>query len=300
MEIEKMYVNCKNKLNYRQRLTIVRWHMSRRSPKLIAEKFGVSRTTVYAIVNKFKQDSLYGIEDHRPGRRRETLNSSFYANVVALRQRTGWGAGRIQRYFKGKGFSVPCNRIHRVIQMENLTLPKLGKKSRPKYISYEADAINDQWHMDWSIDPLTKRNLLAILDDKSRFIVFAGLFDSANAENTCIGLDKAIRTYGAPRELVTDNGGHFKNVHNKKPCAPLERLEKQYGIKHIFIRAGHPQSNGKIERMFGSYKMEYPRMNHPDVTDCLTWVHFYNFERLHQSLDYKTPAQVFLGCKPNL
>jgi len=295
MEIEKMYINPSNKLTYRQRLTIVRWHMSGRSPTWLANKFNVSRQTIYKVLRRFEDDSVYGLEDHRPGKRRSTLNPAFYANVVDLRRRNGWGAGRIHRYFKAQGYAVPCNRINRVIQMENLTLPKLGKKTRPKYIRYEADNINDQWHMDWSVDPLTKRYLLAIIDDKSRFVVFAGLFDSASAENTCIGLDKAIRTYGAPKEMVTDNGSHFKNIHSKRPCKLLERLEKEHGIKHIFIRVGHPQSNGKIERMFGSYKMEYPRMNHPDVTDCLTWMHFYNFERLHQSLDYKTPAQVFLG-----
>lgn len=295
MEIEKMYVNTHNKLTYRQRLTIVRWHMSGKSVSWLAQKFCVSRQTIYTIMNRFYNDSVYGLEDHRPGRRRAELNPVFYANVVELRNTNGWGAGRIKQYFKLQGFSVPHGQINRVIQLENLTFPKYGKKPRPKYIRYEADAINDQWHMDWSVDPLSKRHLLGIIDDKSRFLVFAGLFDSANAENTCIGLSKAIATYGAPKEIVTDNGSHFKNIHRKRPCEPLEKLEAQHNIKHIFIRAGHPQSNGKIERLFGSYKIEFPRMNNPKVTDCLTYMHFYNFERLHQSLEYKTPAQVYLG-----
>lgn len=299
MEIEKMYVNKGNKLSYRDRLKILRWHMSGRSPTWVSRKFGISRQTVYVILRKFSKHSVYGLEDHRPGARRETLNPVFYANVVDLRKTMGWGACRIQRYFKSKGFSVPHSRINKVIQIEDLTLPKYGKKKRPKYISYEAENCNDQWHMDWSIDPLTKRHLLAIIDDKSRFVVFAGLFDSANAENTCIGLEKAISTYGAPKEIVTDNGSHFKNIHKKIPCEPLEKLEKRHSIKHVFIRAGYPQSNGKIERFFGSYKMEFPRMNYAKVTDCLTWVHFYNFERLHQSLDYKIPAQVYLKCQLN-
>ena len=171
----------------------------------------------------------------------------------------------------------------------------MGKRERPKYVRYEADNINDQWHIDWSVDPLTKKNLLAILDDKSRFIVFAGLFDSASAENSAIGLRKAIMTYGAPKELVSDNGSHFKNVHSKRtPCEPVKKVELEFGIKHIFIRANHPQSNGKIERWFGSYKGEFKIMRHPDVYDLHTYVKFYNFERIHQSLGYETPARIFL------
>jgi transposase InsO family protein len=33
------------------------------------------------------------------------------------------------------------------------------------------------------------------------------------------------------------------------------------------------------------------------VHDCLTWMHYYNFERIHQSLNYDTPAQRYLGVK---
>ena len=79
--------------------------------------------------------------------------------------------------------------------------------------------------------------------------------------------------------------------------APLKAVEEKYAIKHIFIRPYHPQSNGKIERWFGSYKGEFPRMNYEKVHDCLSWVWYYNFERIHQSLGYETPAHVYLGVK---
>jgi transposase InsO family protein len=153
--------------------------------------------------------------------------------------------------------------------------------------------------MDWSFDPISKKNLLAILDDKSRFIVFAGLFDSANAENSAKGLQEAISNYGKPKELLTDNGSHFKNLHKKVPNKELSEVEQKYGIKHIFARAYHPQTNGKIERLFGSYKIEFPLMQHPNVKGCLSWMNYYNNERIHQSLDYETPASVFSNCQAN-
>ena len=296
---KKMYVNMSNKLNKSVRFVIVQrwnngWKISR-----IAEKFCVSRTTIYRIINKYRVDGAFGIQDHIPGPSRSSLNPIFYANVVSIRNRTGWGACRIEKYFKFKWFCVSHNKINQVIQYEGLTRKKMGKKTKPKYISYEADNNNDQWHIDWSIDPLTKKKLLAIIDDKSRFIVYVGLFNEATAENSAIGLQKAINTFGSPKELVSDNGLHFKKSHKEKiACKPLKKVEEKYEIKHIFIRPYYPQSNGKIERWFGSYKGEFPMMNHPDVKDMYTWAHYYNFERIHQSLDYDTPAQRYLGVNP--
>ena len=184
----KMYVNKTNKLSKSERFTIIQcwnngWKVTR-----IARKFFVSRTTAYNIINKYKLDGVLSLQDHIPGKLRSPLNAIFYGNVVDIRKKTSWGACRIEKYFKFKGFSVSHNKINHIIQYEGLTRKKLGKKGKPKYISYEAENNNDQWHIDWSIDPLTKRKLLAIIDDKSRFIVYVGLFNEATAENSAIGL----------------------------------------------------------------------------------------------------------------
>ncbi len=299
--MQYMYINEANKLKYRDRLNIIKqWNSGRKIPR-IAKTFDISRQNVYKVINNFQKDGIYGLEDSKPGVKQTPINPLFYAKVKELRLKTGWSAGRIEIYFGKKGFSVTHNKINQIIKLEGLTKPKMGKQEKPKYVRYEAENINDQWHIDWSIDPLSKKYLLAIIDDKSRFIVFAGLFDSASAENSALGLQKAIDKYGAPKELVSDNGSHFKNVHTKKvPCEPMKLIEEKYAIKHIFIRAYHPQSNGKIERWFGSYKNEFPYMHHPDVKDLYTWVVYYNYERIHMSLNYDTPAYVYLGVPPRL
>lgn len=290
-----MYVNKSNKLTYRLRLNIMKALEAGWSVKRISGRFEVSRQTVYRIRDKFCSDGVLGLEDHIPGVLRTPVHPLFYANVVELRNKFGFGACRMEMYFKKKGFVVSHNKINQIIQYEGLTRKKMGKRKKPGYVSYEADEINDQWHIDWSKDPLSKKELLAIIDDKSRFVVFAGLFDSANAENSAQGLRTAINHYGAPKELVSDNGSHFKNLHKKVSNKEMLEVEKEFGIKHVFIRAHYPQSNGKIERLFGSYKMEFPIMNYDKVTDCISWMHYYNFERIHQSLNYETPAHVYLS-----
>ena len=297
MPMKKMYVNKNNKLNYNDRLRIVKqFEVHRRKKSHIARLNSISRQTVDKIIKRYSEVGLYGLEDHRPGPRRLTLNPQFWDYVVQLRKTHDWGALRIEAYLKKKGFSVSKYKIHHIIRHTSSLRKKMGKREKPKYVRYEAENINDQWHIDWSIDPQTKKKLLAILDDKSRFIVYVGLFDEATAENSAIGLKTAIEKYCAPKEIVSDNGSHFKKPHSKKVVvSPLREIEEAYRIKHIFIRAYHPQSNGKIERLFGSYKIEFPRMNHPKVYDLMSWVEYYNFERLHQSLNYETPAHEYLG-----
>jgi len=300
MKMLKMYINTANKLNKNSRFLIIqRWNVGWKIVR-ISEKFGVSSRTVYNIINCYKLEGAFGLQDKKPGKLKEPLNAAFYANVLKLRLDNGWGALRIENYFKKKGFLVSHNKINEVINFEGLTRKKMGKREKPSYVSYQVDNPNDQWHIDWSIDPISKKKLLAIIDDRSRFIVYAGLFDEATAENSALGLQKAIDTYGAPKELVSDNGLHFKHSHDKKIAVkPLLLVEEKYGVKHIFIRPYYPQSNGKIERWFGSYKGELPLMGRKDVYDCATYVKFYNFERIHQSLDYDTPAQIYLCCEPN-
>jgi transposase InsO family protein len=297
MKIEKMYINPQNKLNYRDRLRIIKQlTVYFRKPSDLARQYGVSRQTIYAVYRRFEADGLYGLEDHRPGIKRHTLNPVVYNYITQIRKTTDYSAKKIQQQLNKQGFGVSIYRIHKVILQESPLRKKMGKQAKPKYVRYEAENCNDLWHMDWSNDPHSGLKLLAIQDDKSRFIVFAGLFSEATAENSALGLQKAIKRYGVPKEIVSDNGSHFKKPHSQRVVvSPLKEVEEEHGIHHIFIRPYHPQSNGKIERMFGSYKIEFPRMQHPKVKDCLTWMHYHNFERLHQSLEYETPAHVYLG-----
>lgn len=234
--MQYMYTNKSNKLNYRLRLNIIKAIKAGWKKTRIASRFDVSRTTIYNIKQRYEKDDVYGLEDHKTGLLRVPLNPNFYANVIEVRKKYGFGACGIEKYFKKKGFYVTHNKINQVLQYEGLLNKKMGKRIKPSYIRYESEKCNDQWHIDWSIDPLTKRQLLAIIDDKSRFIVFAGLFDSANAKNSALALEKAIKKYGAPREIVSDNGSHFKDIQSKKVNKELSLIEKKYAIKHIFIR----------------------------------------------------------------
>jgi len=62
------------------------------------------------------------------------------------------------------------------------------------------------------------------------------------------------------------------------------------GIKHYVARVNRPQTNGKVERFFLTYKTEYAIGTFSNIKDYIT---HYNTHRLHMSLHYKTPHEVW-------
>lgn len=150
-------------------------------------------------------------------------------------------------------------------------------------------------HTDWTTCPITGKQLIAFIDDHSRFIVGYGFYNGATTENTLNCFYRFLFEHGIiPYAIIADRGSHFyanKIGRKKKGKCKFQIILEEMGIKHIVARAHHPQTNGKIERWFGTYKREFnERFKNIDE-----YVKFYNYERPHQRLSYKRPAEIFFG-----
>jgi putative transposase len=53
------------------------------------------------------------------------------------------------------------------------------------------------------------KQIIAFIDDASRFVTSVGIFDSANTENALLVLNQAVKEYGSPRKLISDHGTQF-------------------------------------------------------------------------------------------
>ena len=95
---------------------------------------------------------------------------------------------------------------------------------------------------------------------------------------------------------MTDHGSQFYAVHpnanqeNTKFRQALDPL----GIKHYLARINRPQTNGKVERWFLTYKTEYAIGSFASLKD---YVRHYNEERPHMSLFNKTPKKIWEELK---
>lgn len=245
----------------------------------------IPRQTLYRWKHRQERYGDIGLENRTPGAKPLHINESFQRMIVALWNERPMGSHKMWLTLHEKGYGVAQRQLQKLYRQSNL---KMNKRSRPtqiKYTKYEWPTPNALWHTDWTSCPFTGKQLIAFIDDHSRFIVHAQYFDNATTENTIIAFENAIRKEGVPQHILTDNGVQFTPA--RATLGPFTQWCENHNIKHILGRVHHPQTNGKIERWFGTYKQEFQ-----DGKDTLdTFLKFYNDERLHQSLGYTVPRK---------
>jgi transposase InsO family protein len=105
------------------------------------------------------------------------------------------------------------------------------------------------------------------------------------------------------KEIMTDNGGEYKNPANAKDKEdhPVEQLFLELGIKHIYTKPYRPQTNGKVERLWGTLESELLSETFESKEELkeelMRYIIFYNEYRPHQSLGNKTPLEFSKTCQ---
>ena len=96
------------------------------------------------------------------------------------------------------------------------------------------------------------------IDDHSRFCVSAYLMVRETAQRVCDGLAAAMRTYGVPEEILTDNGKVFTGRFNRPPVEVLfDRVCRENGITHRLTEPRSPTTTGKVERFHRTLRAEF-------------------------------------------
>jgi hypothetical protein len=115
----------------------------------------------------------------------------------------------------------------------------------------------------------------------------------------CDALAAAVRRFGCPEQIWTDNGRVFTGRFNHPPVEVLfDRICRENGIEHLLTAPRSPTTTGTIERFHRTMRLEFDTRR---VFGSLKaaqqaldeWVEHYNDQRPHQSLDGATPAEKF-------
>jgi len=279
-------------LTFKKRVWIVKQYLNGVSTSKIALAQNISSRTVQKLAKIYALDGWDGLKDHKTGRQEIILNQTVVLIVLDLRKRYGYGACHIEQILKQKGFAISHRQIEKVLVRNGLVKPNPKKQKSRKWVRYELPNPNDLWHTDWSFDPFTNQNLAVYIDDRTRLITCFGVFKRATAENSVALLRSGIAEYGKPKAVMTDHGSQYYANH---PNADQEKTIFRstldiLGIKHCLARVNRPQTNGKVERFFRTYKEEYAIGTFASLSD---YIKHYNEVRLHMSLHYKTPKGVW-------
>ena len=248
---------------------------------IVAEIKRIPKQTLYRWIEKYHQFGESVLENKKPGAPPLKINKKFENLILDKWKDRKRSAHKLWIYFKMKGYNVSERQIQKIYKKHGFVMNKRKRPSQIKFVKYEWPRPNMLWHTDWTVCPFTGYQLIAFIDDNSRFIVHAEYFTNATTENTLLAFARAIKQYGKPDAILTDNGVQF-HIHG-----PFEEFCKRNKIHHILGRVHHPQTNGKIERWFGTYKQEFKEGE--DTLD--SFVKFYNRERLHQGINYLKPIQ---------
>lgn len=194
---------------------------------------------------------------------------------------------------------APLNvkRVHRVWKEERLGRMKRYRKKRTgSSVPVAAEDRNHVWCLDFCFDAClngTKLKVLAIVDEFSRECLALEVhtsFKSLRVQQVLAGL---FEERGAPRFLRSDNGSEFIS-------RSLAVFLNQSGSGSHFIRPGSPWQNAYVESFNSTLRRDLLDVevfhNLADAQVKLSlYRRFYNEQRPHSSLGYRTPAEAMLN-----
>ena len=280
------------KLTFKKRAWIVKQYNKGLSVIKIVQSQKIHRSAIYQILDKYKEYGWDGLKDHKTGRPETILHQTAVEIILDIRRRYRYGACHIEQILKRKGFAISHRQIEKVLVRNGMVEPNIKKQRSRKWVRYELPNPNDLWHTDWSYDPYSGTNVSVYIDDRTRFITSFGVFKRQTAENSLALLHSGIAECGKPKAVMTDHGTQYYSNHPnaKQENTTFRATLDILGIKHCLARVNRPQTNGKVERFFRTYKEEYATGSFSSFGD---FIKHYNEVRLHMSLHYKTPKEVW-------
>lgn len=245
----------------------------------------LNRSTLYYQEKPMGEDTEIA---NRIGEIYERTPQYGYRRIHAQLVREGWIVNRkkIQRLMKELGLKALYPKPKTTIR---------GSKSQV-YPYLLSNLTIERPHHVWQVDitylklPGGFVYLVALIDVYSRGVVGWRLSNSLCKEAALEALEDAIWHYGIPLIINSDQGTQFTSKEWERFCCIND-------IQMSMAHKGGSTDNAYIERFWRTLKYEGFYLNSPEtmpelkamLTDFIRW---YNEERLHSSLGYKTPMEV--------
>lgn len=269
----------------------------------------ISRQTFYKWRARFAAGGIDGLQERsrRPVRSPGATSAEVEEEIVRCRKRlqdagADHGPDSIRWQLQRAGLAVPArSTIWRVLVRRGLVIPAPAKRPKCSLHRFVYPRPNDCWQSDWTGWYLADGTPVAIagtLDDHSRYL--SGLRAApgdGTADLVWATMLAAIGECGIPARSLTDNGMVYSGLR-RGISVPFETNLRALGVQVIASSPYHPQTCGKIERLWQTVK-RWLHAQDPQVTvDGLnaqldTFRDYYNHDRPHRALKGATPAEAF-------
>ena len=276
---------------------------------VLCREFGISRKTGYKILKRYNDCGLQGLTDRsrRPYRQANQLPVQIEKQIVRLkRERPTWGAPKIRERMRRLFpdiHSPAVSTVHAVLDRHGLVKRRGRRRNKATGTALSPGRQpNDLWCADYKgeFKLADKRYCypLTITDHASRYIIACEALHTTKEVYAFTVFERAFKDFGMPCSIRTDNGVPFASPNALFNLSRLSVWWLRLGIGIERIKPGHPQQNGRHERMHLTLKQETTRpaggnflqqqARFDDFVDC------FNNERPHQALNMQYPAERYI------
>jgi putative transposase len=274
----------------------------------VCREFGISRKTGYKFWNRYQTSSFIGLYDQtrRPYDHPRRTPEEIEGLIIGLRkEKKTWGPKKLKERLEKihPGLVIPAASTIGSVLERNGMIEKRRRKRRAAYYPTGlrgSERPNDIWCVDFKGQFRLKNGIycypLTVSDHFSRFILGCEALEGTELLPVRYVFERLFRDYGLPRVIRSDNGIPFASCG----LLGLSRLSvwwMRLGIELERIEPGHPEQNGRHERMHLTLKEETQR---PAATRILgqqerfdEFREEYNEIRPHEALEMKTPGEIY-------
>ena len=274
----------------------------------LCREFGISRKTGYKIYNRYKDCGIDGLTDRsrRPYRQASQLPMQIEKLIVSLKKEyPHWGAPKIREKLRRLYPDIHCpaiSTVHAVLDRHGLVKRRKRKrhKARGTAIAHVTEP-NELWCADYKGEfMLADRRYcypLTITDYASRFLITCDALATTKEAFAFSVFERAFKDFGLPTTIRTDNGVPFSSPNALYGLSRLSVWWLRLGIHIERIKPGHPEQNGRHERMHLTLKKEATQ---PAAENFLVqqarfddFIRYFNEDRPHQALKMQMPAEQY-------
>ena len=285
---------------------IQRWQQGRVSFVALCRAFGISRKTGYKRVQRFEAWSWEGLGDlsRAPNSHPNRTERGVTERIITARQaHPTWGPKKLVAWLRDREPDVPWpapSTVGDLLDRAGLVQRRRGRRRSAPWSQPLATAEhpNDLWCIDFKgwfrtgngvrVDPLT------VADAASRYLLVCQGLQRPRGFQVRQVMERAFREYGLPWVIRSDNGPPFASV-GLGGLSPLAVWWVKLGIIPERTQPGHPEQNGRLERLHRTLKAE--TASPPQATPGKQQRAFsgfrasYNEERPHEALGQVPPAR---------
>jgi len=285
------------------------WQRSELPATEFSHLVGVSTHTLYNWRKRFEAEGPAGLLGYRSRKKGSRLPEHVKRAILMMKEaHPSWGQDRIHDMLvRTQGISASGGAVQRVLIEAGYEVEAASTKPHPpKAKRFERSRPSELWQTDLFTFLLKRQrrrvHLVAYMDDFSRFIVGFGLHASASGAMVRETFESAIANYGAPKEVLTDNGSQYVTWRGK---SAFQKLCERRGIAQVVATPRRPQTLGKIERFWGSLWRELIEgAIFQDMEEAKTriahFIGYYNFQRTHQGIEGLVPADRFFEASESV